>query len=239
MFVEILEGIRNYQINGSGWYFKEVVQLEIHKVDYKPMKGSSYISLPDFINNKKAIINTENKKDDKCFQWCILRLPHPRQRYKEVISDLKQYEHELNFKDIDFHIKLKDIEKFQKQNPQLKGINVFSVNENNKIYPLDINKKDCQDTIGLFLYEQDGKTHYSVTANFSRLVSSQATKDTKRKKYSCKKCLSVFFDPNKFQTHTEYCSKNETVIIKMSPKNMKLFFNNYFKKFTSCFCRLC
>ena len=68
MFVEILEGIRNYQINGSGWYFKEVVQLEIHKVDYKPMKGSSYISLPDFIKAKRAVINIGNRRDNKCFK---------------------------------------------------------------------------------------------------------------------------------------------------------------------------
>jgi len=43
--------------NGSGWYFKEVLNLEIHTVGYKPMKGSSYIPLPDFIVKKKAIVN--------------------------------------------------------------------------------------------------------------------------------------------------------------------------------------
>lgn len=73
MFVEILEGIRNYRISGGGWYFKEVVQLEIHKVHYKPMKGSSFIPLPDFIKKKFAVINIENKDDKKCFQWSILR----------------------------------------------------------------------------------------------------------------------------------------------------------------------
>ena len=34
--------------------FSEVLYLEIHTVDYKPMKGSSYIPLPDFIIRKKA-----------------------------------------------------------------------------------------------------------------------------------------------------------------------------------------
>ena len=33
----------------SDWYFKKVVRLEIHAVEYKPMRGSSYIPLPDFI----------------------------------------------------------------------------------------------------------------------------------------------------------------------------------------------
>ena len=86
------------------------------------------------------------------------------------ISDLKQYENELNFSNIDFPVKLKDFDKFQKQSPELKGINVFSVKQSNKIYPLHI--KDCQDTIDLFLYEKDGKSHYSLISNFSRLIGS-------------------------------------------------------------------
>ena len=43
----ILEKISIYQKNGSGWYFKEIVHLEIHTVDFKPMRGSAYIPLPD------------------------------------------------------------------------------------------------------------------------------------------------------------------------------------------------
>ena len=35
----ILGAVNTYQKNGSGWYFKEVVNLEIHAVDYRPMKG--------------------------------------------------------------------------------------------------------------------------------------------------------------------------------------------------------
>ena len=56
----ILDKISIYQKNGSGWYFKEVVKLEIHTVDFKPMRGSSYIPLPDWIMLKKAIKNIKN-----------------------------------------------------------------------------------------------------------------------------------------------------------------------------------
>ena len=61
----------------------------------------------------------------------------------------------MNFKGINFPVKVKDITKFENNNPDLPGINVFSVNENNKIYPLRINKKDCQKSIDLFLYSDD------------------------------------------------------------------------------------
>ena len=53
MIKEILANLANYQKKGSGWYFKEIISLEIHLVDYKPMKGGSYISLPKFIQKKK------------------------------------------------------------------------------------------------------------------------------------------------------------------------------------------
>ena len=66
MIYEILNKIASDQKNGSGWFFKEVLNLEIHTVDNKPMKWSSYIPLPDFVAKKNAILNMRNK-DQKCF----------------------------------------------------------------------------------------------------------------------------------------------------------------------------
>ena len=153
----IIENITIYQQNGSGWYFKEIVHLEIHTVDYNPMRGSSYISLPDWIMKKKAILNIKNK-DDKCFLWCILRYLNPKGKNAELLTDLKQKENSLNTKGINFPIKLKNISKFEKLNPDIPGINVFSVNDNNKFYPLRMAERNPQETIDLFLYEEDGNT---------------------------------------------------------------------------------
>ena len=50
-------------------------------------------------------------------------------------------------------------------------INVFEYEANN-IYPLRINKKDHSNTIDLLLIS-DGKRHYCLIKNMSRLVSSQ------------------------------------------------------------------
>ena len=143
---KIIEDLEAYQKNGSGWYFKEVVQLEIHTVEFNPTKGSSYIPLPDWITNKKAIVNIQNK-DEKCFLWCRLRYLHPRDRDEERLTGLKKYENSLNTKGITFPMKLRDISKFEKLNPSLPGINVFSVNDNKKFYPLRMADKDCLNTI--------------------------------------------------------------------------------------------
>ena len=123
-----------------------MVQLEIHTVDFNPANGSSYIPLPDWIKNKKAIVNIENK-DEKCFLWCILRYLHPKEKDEERLTGLKKYEFSINTEGIDFPVKLKHISKFEKLNPSLPGINVFSVNDNKKFYPLRMADKDCLNTI--------------------------------------------------------------------------------------------
>jgi len=225
----ILEKIAIYQKNGSGWYFREIVHFEIHTADYNPMRGSSYIQLPDWIMRKKALLNIKNK-DEKCFLWCVLRYLHPKGKNAELLTDLRQYENSLNTKGIAFPVKLKDISKFEKLNPDLPGINVFSVNERNKFYPLRMVQRDPQKTIDLFLFEEEGKYHYLLIRNFSRLFRSQITSRTNGKIHICKRCFSHFSKEELFQRHIEYCSSNESVVVKMPTRNSKLGFKNYFKK---------
>ena len=190
MIIEILANLTIYQKKGTGWYFKEVIRLEIHTVEYKPMKGGSYISLPNFIMRKKAILNMENE-DDKCFLWSILRYLHPREKHSTRISDLTKYDNDLNFKGIEFPVKVKDITKFENQNPDLPGINVFSLDDNNKIYPLRHNQKDCQKSLDLFLHSDGEKHHYSLIKNFTRLVRSQYTSHRSSKIFICKKFFII------------------------------------------------
>ena len=156
----IIGQMEAYSEKGSNWVFKEVVKLEIHTVEYNPNKGSFYIDLPSWIKNKKAIVNIKNK-DDKCFLWCILRYLHSRDRDEEKINDLKKYEFSLNTKGITFPMKVNNITQFEKLNPELLGINVFSNDEKMTIYPLREAKRDCKNTIDLFLYEEDGASHYT------------------------------------------------------------------------------
>ena len=90
----IYGGIDEYTKNGSEWRFESNDKLEIHTVGYNPTKGSSYIPLPDWITNKKAIVNIQNK-DEKCFLWCVLRYLYPREKDEHRLTGLKEYEHSL------------------------------------------------------------------------------------------------------------------------------------------------
>ena len=230
IFREIIENVSTYTKNGSGWYFKEVIRLEIHTIEYMPIKGSSYIPLPEWIMRKKAIVSLRNE-DDKCFIWSILRYLHPREKNDCRLKDLKPYEFSLNTKGITFPMKVKDIDKFEKLNPDLPGINVFSIT-GNTIYPLrEISKdRNSNTTIDLFLYEEDGKFHYSLIKNLSRLIRSQITTRTNEPIHICKRCFSHFTKKELLDKHIQYCNNNATAIVRMPKPKTILLFKNYQKQ---------
>ena len=228
-FSKIIEDIIEFNSNGSGWYFKEVLKLEITTTEFNPTKGSSYIPLADWLSNKKAIVNIKNK-GEKCFLWCILRYLYPSTKNAERLTDLKKYEFSLNTKGISFPMNLKDISKFEKLNSELPGINVFSVDDKKTIYPLRMGDRDCKKTIDLFLIEEDGKTHYSLIKNFSRLLRSQLTSRTDEPIQICKRCFSHFTKEELLEKHIKYCSNNAAAVVKMPDPNTYLHFKNYYKQ---------
>ncbi|XP_073237767.1 uncharacterized protein [Porites lutea] len=162
VITEIIEKINIYQQNGSGWYFKEVIHLEIHTVNFRPMKGSSYIPLPDWIMRKKAIVSIRNK-DSKCFLWSVLRYLHPREKNDCRLTDLKQYEHELNIpKGFTFPVKIRDITKFETLNPDLPGV------VDKRIKPITYTKKEEDENISKICVEKLTEATQSIYNDFYR-----------------------------------------------------------------------
>ena len=146
-------------------------------------------------------------------------------------------------KGIKFPVKIKDISKFESLDPDLPGINVFSVNENKRFYPFRMAKTDPQKTIGLFLYAPEVESggggtggnsplyHYSLIKSFSRLFRSQITSRSNEPLHICKRCFTHFTKGELLIKHIRYCSSNETVSVKMPPKNTFIKFKNYNKQF--------
>ena len=58
-------------MKGSEFVFNSVHLLyyQCHRINAN--RGGSYIDSPDWIKNEKAIINTFNNKDNKCFQYAV------------------------------------------------------------------------------------------------------------------------------------------------------------------------
>ena len=51
---EIIDKMENFNQRGSNWVFQRVIQLEVHFVRWKPLKGASWIPLPPKLANKKS-----------------------------------------------------------------------------------------------------------------------------------------------------------------------------------------
>ena len=93
---KIMKALDAFQMRGSNWRFKLVQKLEINTVVYKPLRGKSYIPLPDELAKKNAVINVKNK-DDQCFKWCITRALNPTDIHAERITkELRNQAEELD-----------------------------------------------------------------------------------------------------------------------------------------------
>ena len=216
MAERILEIIATFLARGSEVRFHSIIQLELHAVSYKPLRGETWMPLPKELADKKAIINMQNK-DNKCFLWCVLRALNPKDNHPErVDKKLVGKENTLNMEGKEYPVSLKDLNKFEKQKPTI-SITVLGY-EGKSVYPLRNSDNTNRDyNIILMLIEEGGVKHYCLVKSIERLLSSQTTKG-KRKQHFCLRCLNPFWCQEALSRHLEYCGKYEAVKIEMSKK---------------------
>ena len=58
-------------MKGSEFIFDGVNALYYDLNKIRLSRGGSYIDSPEWLKNKKAAINPQNEKDDKCFQYAL------------------------------------------------------------------------------------------------------------------------------------------------------------------------
>ena len=134
MVERILENMAAFQNEGSPWKLRSITQLELHTVRYNPLRGETLIPLPKELANKNAVIIMKNK-DNKCFLWCVLRALDPKGDHPErADKELKPKEYTLKMEGIVYPVSLKDLNKFEKQNPTI-SITVLGYEEK-MVYPL-------------------------------------------------------------------------------------------------------
>ena len=234
MVDEIEEEIQKVeQAEGSGWVFLEVENLTLHVDIWDPLKASSYIDLPKELKNKNAIINMKNEDNDKCFLWCVLRALNPKDKNAERIDkDLKSKEDTLNMEGINYPVELKNIKRFEKQNPDI-SISVLGYSKNERIYPLRISEytkakkeNERKHNIILLLIKNGDNSHYCLVKKLSALLSSQVN-NHKSKLYFCLNCLNGYDNPEKLEKHKEYCSEEESIKINMPSPDTYIKFKNF------------
>ena len=233
---EIEEQIQKVQeAMGSGWQFEKVIKLVLHTTRWDPINAGSYIDLPPFLKNKKALINMKNE-DDECFKWCVLRAINPKNKNAERIdNDLKSKQDTLNMKGIRYPVSFRDIDRFESQNPNI-SISVVGYNKDDRVYPLkrsNFTRRE-HDIVLLLLKgvkkgengEEKENSHYVLVKNMSALLASQINNHD-HKRHFCLNCFNSFQDEDKLEEHKDYCYENECVKILMPPKGTFLRFKNF------------
>jgi len=133
---------------------------------------------------------------------------------ERITKQLKEQTETLNFKNISFPVKLKDIDKFKKHNPTI-STHFLGHDDENKIYPLRISNIDERlHEVNLLLLEDK---HYVLIRNMSRLLTSQKTKHTEKRHFYLT-CLNSFTTEKVLKQHNEYCQKNGVVKITLPKK---------------------
>ncbi|GFW62082.1 c2H2-type domain-containing protein [Trichonephila clavipes] len=240
MSEKIVKESEDFEGRDSGWTLDEILRLEVRTNRYSPFRGSSsFIEVPKQIAETKAIINVINKKDSQCFMWSILAALYPNTSNPNKTSSYVPHLNKLNFDGISFPTPLNEVKNFSKMNDI--GINIYSFEEDLKIFPLLISDIVCEKHIDL-LYVKNGEFgHYCFIKSLSRLVSKQLTKH-QHKTFICKRCLSAFQTEYKLLQHNEMCiHKNPArVVMPLETKKIDLLLRkgvfpyDYFDSFEKC-----
>ena len=102
--------------------------------------GGSYIDSPDWIKNKKAMINPINKKDNKCFQYAVtVALKHKEiKKDMQTTTKIKSFINKYNSEGVNCPSEKDDWKKSEKNNATV-ALNVLYA-KREKIYPAYVSK---------------------------------------------------------------------------------------------------
>ncbi|GFY42948.1 uncharacterized protein TNIN_142361 [Trichonephila inaurata madagascariensis] len=220
---KLLAETADFQEKESGWTLDSIMYLEIRINKFNPLRASLFIDLPEIIKKKHAVINVHNH-DNFCFKWAVLSALFPVKDNAHRIQQYETFFNTLDFTGINFPTPLKDIVKFEKMNEI--SINVYGLNEENKVFPLLITKAEKNKHVDLlYLKNSINNSHYCWIKNLSRLASSQLSK-SHRITSICRRCLQHFSSENVLLKHRENCNSHDSVRIEM-PKEKWLYFKNF------------
>ena len=222
---QILNKIAQWISEGSGWTIQSIENHYINIVNYNPLKGSSYIKLPQELKNR-SLINLQNK-DNECFRWCHIRHLNPQEKDPQRIKKTdKTFISQIDYSSIEFPVTVKQINKIEKQNNIC--INLFGYEEKQK-FPIFISKEKFTDHMELLLITEGENNHYVLIKDFDKFMFNQ-TKHEHRKHF-CMHCLQCFSREDVLTEHKNNCiSINGEQAIKMPEKGDKVYFKNHHKQ---------
>jgi len=167
---------------------------------------------------------------------------HPGARNPNRLSNYKPYENTLDISGFIFLLPVKDIPKFEKQNPSI-SVNVLCSGDMRGYVPLYISKKrDHSHHVNLFLLDgRDNTHHYVQTKNISRLVAGRTT--ARDATFVRNHCLHPFRTKRVHDRNATNCQRHPPQDVKYpdskNPKKRVLEFHNKAARFRLSFHLVC
>ena len=230
-FVDDVRGeIEAWSERGSGWVVDEILEAFINVAQYQPLNGGSYMPLPEKLKNKKAVLNIQNR-DNMCLRWAIRAALFPaRKGLNPQRTSSYPTNDGLNFEGIDFPTPVSQIDKLERQNPNL-SLNVFGWN-NDKVLVHRISEKDGSiPRINLMLTKQGDNMHYSYVKRLTALLYDQNRHN--ESKHFCERCLHGYSRIELLERHKPECkgllkTPTRTEMLKEGENTME--FKNFHKQ---------
>ena len=213
MIAHMMTQIENPALLNSRFRFDEVLFLDISFHQLNLTRGSSYLLLPDWIANKKVIINPHNN-NEQCFKWAVIAAENIGMKDPQRVSNLRKFTDNYNWSGLEFPVSIKDIREFEIKNGI--SINVLA-EEGRDIYIHRKTNYKSNREINLLIISKNCIQHYTTIKSLSRLLSSSNSKH-KCKQYFCNNCLQGFTLELSRDEHYSYCIDNETVRVVMPRK---------------------
>lgn len=232
--LEIQSWIEEFTQRGSGWILTKVLGVYCNVMKYRPVRGSQYIKLPDWVNNKKCLVNIKNK-DNKCFMYSVLygiykigKDPQRVSKYKSIYKfglDKLEYPMRIN--------KIGEAESLVKRSIY---VYEYTEGENKRmnIFPLRVvkNKYPGTEPIKLLLIQKGKKTHYVYIKNFNGLFNTKGNQY-----FACPRCLHKRTSQRLLDEHIVECSLTPVAKTLLPPNNGTNYtkFDKYYTKFKTPF----
>jgi len=230
-FVDEVRGeIEAWLERGSGWVVDEILEAIINVAQFQPLNGGSYMPLPEKLKNKKAIINIINR-DNQCLRWAIRAafFLAPRGRNPQRPSSYPTNDG-LNFEGIDFPTPVLQIDRLERQNPNL-AINVFGWDKEQVIVHRISEKEGNIARINLMITKQGDNTHYSYVKRLTALPYDQNRHSDS--KHFCERCLHGYLRRELLERHKPECKgllKSPTRTEMLQEEENKMSFTNQHKQ---------
>ena len=195
-------------------------------------RGGSYIKSPDWIENKKATINPQLKKDDKCFQYALtVALNHEKiKRDRQRISKIKPFIDQYNWNEIDFPSTGNDWKKFELNNKSV-ALNILYMPHNTeKICHAYMSKYNLtrENQVILLMITEGEKWHYLAVKKLSallRVITSNHNGD-----FYCLNCFRAYTTENKLESYKMLCKNHDYCSIEMPNEDNKILQYNHGEK---------